>query len=216
MKNNNYKNAVNKFETKGDMTIMTVQKKDGSELSVKIDTADLDKVKSYGSWFAEWNKDYNNYIVVNISKTKLNKKKKPLKQSLHTFVMDASPNAPVIHVNKDTLDNRKANLTLFNRNDINEIEKQDDGVVVVLLKDNLGNVTNKALISETDLSKVINNNYTWVEYRNKVVANTPEGRIYMDQVIMEPSEKHKVHHINKNPMDCRRENLELFEIPEEE
>ena len=75
MKNINYKNTENKFETKGDMTIMTVQKKDGSELSAKIDTNDLEKVKSYGSWFAEWNKDYNNYIVVNISKTKLNMKK---------------------------------------------------------------------------------------------------------------------------------------------
>lgn len=41
-----------------------------------------------------------------------------------------------------------------------------------------------------------------------VVANTTEGRIRLDELIMEPDEEMKVHHINLNPLDNRRKNLE--------
>ena len=82
----NYKNTENKFEIKDNITLMTVLKKNGSEITAKIDTTDLDKVKNAGVWFAEWNKDSNSYTIQNISTTAVNKKSKPLKQSLQNFV----------------------------------------------------------------------------------------------------------------------------------
>ncbi|MBE6071898.1 MAG: hypothetical protein E7208_08055 [Clostridium butyricum] len=192
---------------------MTILKKNGGELTTKIDTTDLNKVKSAGVWFAEWNKDSNSYTVQNISSTAVNKKSKPLKQSLQNFVMDANVSSPIIHINKDTLDNRKSNLTLFNRNEKNETEKVDDNTIAILLKDKYGNVHSKALISAEDLNDVVTNEYVWVNHKLNgeqcVVANTPNGRVRLDTVIMGASENEKVHHINLNPLDNRKENLEI-------
>lgn len=213
----NYKNTENKFEVKDNITLMTVLKKNGSEITAKIDTTDLDKVKNAGVWFAEWNKDSNSYTIQNISTTAMNKKSKPLKQSLQNFVMDANSNTPIIHINKDTLDNRKSNLTLFDRKEKNEIEKLDNNTIAILLKDKNGNVTSRALISSEDLNNVVTNEYTWVNHKVKgepcVIANTPNGRIHLDTVIMGTSEGEKIHHINLNPLDNRRENLEIKSDP---
>ena len=212
----NYKTTENKFEIKDNITLMTILKKNGEELTAKFDTVDLEKVKNEGIWFAEWNKDFNNYLVQNISNAKLNKKSKPLKQSLQSIIMDASPNAPMQHINGDTLDNRRANLTMFSRNEKNEIEKVDSSTVSILLKDKYGNIEGKALISLNDLDLVVNDNYTWVKYNLYdepcVVSHTPEGRVHLDRLILDPLETQKIHHINLNPLDCRQENLELQEI----
>lgn len=213
----NYKNIENKFEIKDNITLITVLKKNGSELTTKIDTADLDKVKNAGVWFAEWNKDSNSYTIQNLSSTDINKKSKPLKQSLQNFVMDINPYTPIIHINKDTLDNRKSNLALFDRNEKNEIEKIDNDTISILLKDKYGNVHSKALISAQDLNDVITNEYTWVNHKVNgepcVVANTPNGRVHLDAIIMGADENEKIHHINLNPLDNRRENLELKTEP---
>ena len=68
--NNNYKNTKNTFEIKNGVALMTILKKDGTELIAKIDEADLEKVQSAGTWFAEWHKDFNSYLVQNISSSK--------------------------------------------------------------------------------------------------------------------------------------------------
>lgn len=212
----NYKTTENKFEIKDNITLMTILKKNGEELTAKFDTVDLEKVKNAGIWFAEWNKNFNTYLVQNISSEKFNKKSKPLKQSLQSLIMDASPNAPLQYINGDTLDNRRANLTMFSRNEKNEIEKVDSSTVSILLKDKYGNIEGKALISLNDLDLVVNDNYTWVKYNLYdepcVVSHTPEGRVHLDRLILDPLETQKIHHINLNPLDCRQENLELQEI----
>ena len=218
--NNNYKSTENKFEIKDNIAVMTILKKNGSELTTKIDATDLEKVKSAGIWFAEWNKDSNSYTVCNIDPSQKNKKGKPLKQTLQNFVMDANPNVPIIHINKDTLDNTKANLSAFNRKEKNEIEKIDNNTIAILLKDKHGNVNSKALISASDLHDVVTNEYTWVNHKINgepcVVANTPEGRVRLDSVIMNAFDGKKIHHINLNPLDNRRENLEIKQYFDEE
>ncbi|WP_242958341.1 hypothetical protein [Clostridium cavendishii] len=191
-------------------------KKNGEMLTAKIDTADLDKVKSQGSWFAEWNKDFNNYLVQNICMSKTNKKSKPLKQSLHALVLDTNPKAPIKHLNGDTLDNRKCNLEIVERNSLNEYEKVDADTLAIILNDKLGNPTAKALISKEDKSSV--ESFSWVIHKQHndiyVVCNTPEGRLHLDNMLMEPKSNEKVHHINLNPLDNRRSNLENKEIEE--
>lgn len=210
--NTNYKNSENKYEVKEGIALISLLKKDGSELVAKIDAADIDKVKSMGTWFAEWHKDFNNYVVQNISSTITNKQAKPLKRNLQSVILDTNPKAPIRHINGDTLDNRKCNLEIVERNTKNDYEILDEDTIAIILKDKIGRIAAKALISREDLSTVITDEYSWVEYKThngiSVIANTAEGRIHLDKIIMNPSDGENVHHINLNPLDNRRTNLE--------
>lgn len=214
--NTNYKTTENKYQIKEDIALITVLKKDGSELIVKIDAANIEKVKSMGIWFAEWHKDFNNYIVQNISTTKTNKKSKPLKQNLQSVILDINPKVPIKHLNGDTLDNRRCNLEMVERNTKNDYEIINEDTIAIILKDKYGKPSSKALISKEDLNEVITDEYSWVEYKSHdnlaVVANTPKGRIYLDKILMNPGENQIVHHINLNPLDNRRKNLEIIEV----
>ncbi|MBB6623466.1 hypothetical protein H7E67_08500 [Clostridium gasigenes] len=198
------------------MALITILKKNGDSLIAKIDSVDLEKVQNVGTWFAEWHRDFNNYLVQNISLTKVNKKSKPLKQSLQTVVMDITATTPVKHINGDPLDNRKCNLEVFRRTDLNEIEEIDEDTIAIILRDKYGNVNSKALISIEDLNNVITDEYIWVNYKVNgdtcVIANTPNGRIHLDRILMNPGENKTIHHINLNPLDNRRHNLELTDI----
>ncbi|MGG7077211.1 hypothetical protein [Clostridium sardiniense] len=206
----------NNFKTEEGVTFITILKKNGDELIAKIDSSDLDSVKSIGTWFAEWNKDFNNYLVLSISNTKKNKKNKPLKQSLQSIILNVSSTTPIRHINGDTLDNRRCNLEIVQRNTKNEYEKIDADTFAISLKDKYGKEQAKALISSSDLHTVVNDDYSWVYYRNNndicVIANTPDGRIHLDRIIMKPSDSETIHHINLNPLDNRRSNLEKVEI----
>lgn len=88
--------------------------------------------------------------------------------------------------------------------------------MAVILRDKYGNPKHKALISMSDVDKVVRDGYNWVVYYKgtemMVVANTKDGRIRLDEFLMEPEESMKVHHINLNPLDNRRKNLEVKEV----
>lgn len=205
----NYKTFKNKFEIKGPIAYSTALKKDGSELVFQIDTDDVEIIQSMGTWFAEWHKDFNAYTIQNISKSN---GPKPLKQSLHTVVLNTSPKTPIKHINGNMLDNRKENLEIIQRNQKNQYEKVDDNTIAIILTNKYGIPQSKALISSEDLNTVITDEFSWVEYKKNgsimVIANTPQGRIHLDKLIMNPNESEIVHHINLNPLDCRRSNLE--------
>ncbi|WP_099716572.1 MULTISPECIES: hypothetical protein [unclassified Clostridium] len=210
--NTNYKTQENKYNTKGNLTEITILKKDGTELICKIDTYDAEKVKNEGIWFAEWHKDYNNYLVLTSTTSKVNGKTVSIKKTIDSVILDVNPKTPVKHLNGDTLDNRKENLELYNRSLKNDCTKIDHETMGIILRDKYGNHKETALISMEDVNKVIKDNYNWVVYKKgsetMVVANTPEGRIRLDRLIMNPDETMKVHHINLNPLDNRRKNLE--------
>lgn len=214
--NINYKKIENKYEIQGDVALISVLNNNGETLIAKIDAKDVERIKSMGTWFAEWHKDFNSYLVQNISSTKTNKKLKPLKQSLQSVILNTNPKAPIKHINGDTLDNRKCNLEIVERNTKNDYEIIDENTIAIILRDRNGRAFSKALISSEDLNKVITEELSWVEYKNHgnihVVANTPKGRIYLDNFLMNPSENQIVHHINLNPLDCRRKNIENHEI----
>ncbi|WP_294407265.1 hypothetical protein [uncultured Clostridium sp.] len=197
------------------MTEIKVLKKNGSELTCKIDTSDLDKVKEHGTWFAEWHKDFNNYLVQTLEKTNVNGKVKYIKRSIQSVILDVNPNAPIKHLDGNTLDNRKCNLELYNRTLKNDCEKVDFETMAVILRDKYGNAKHKALISMSDVDRVVRDGYNWVVYHKgtemMVVANTKKGRIRLDELLMKPEEGQKVHHINLNPLDNRRKNLEIKE-----
>ena len=210
--NTNYKTQENKYTTKGNVTEITVLKKDGSELICKIDTFDAERVQKAGTWFAEWHKDFNNYLVQTLITSKVNGKTVSTKQTVQSVILDVNPKAPIKHLNGNTLDNRKENLELYNRNLKNDCTKIDHETMGIILRDKFGNSKDTALISMEDLNQVVIDGYNWVMYKkgseHMVVANTADGRIRLDQLIMNPNETMKVHHINLNPLDNRRKNLE--------
>lgn len=208
----------NKYEIKDGIVYITVFKKTGEELITKINETDLEVVSNAGNWFAEWNKDCNNYIIQSISATKKNKKSKPLKQSIQSVILNVNPKAPISYFNGDTLDNRRSNLEIIERNTKNEYKILDDDTIGIILKDKLGKKEGVTLISKEDLNTVINDNFSWVIYKNhgkiSVVANTPDGRLYLDYLLMQPSKNEDVYHINLNPLDNRGENIKLVSIEE--
>ncbi len=87
--------------------------------------------------------------------------------------------------------------------------------MAVILRDKFGNPKHKALISMSDVNRVVRDGYNWVVYYKgsemMVVANTKDGRIRLDEYLMKPEEGAKIHHINLNPLDNRRDNLEIKE-----
>ena len=119
----NYKTFENKFDIKDQIAYVTALKKDGTELVFQIDTDDVERIKSMGTWFAEWHKDLNAYTIQNISKSN---GAKPVKQSLQTAILNTNPKAPVKHINGNMLDNRKSNLEIVKRAEKNQYEKIDD------------------------------------------------------------------------------------------
>ncbi|OOM82168.1 hypothetical protein CLPUN_04700 [Clostridium puniceum] len=134
------------------------------------------------------------------------------KQTIQSVILDVNLKAPIKHLNGNTLDNRKENLELYNKNLKNDCTKIDHETMAIILRDKFGNPKEKALISMEDVNKVIKDGYNWVVYKKSsdimVVANTTQGRIRLDELIMDPDETMKVHHINLNPLDNRRKNLE--------
>ena len=144
--------------------------------------------------------------------TKVNGKTVSTKQTIQSVILDVNPKAPIKHLNGNTLDNRKENLELYNRNLKNDCTKIDHETMGIILRDKFGNSKETALISIEDVNKVVKDGYNWVMYKKgselMVVANTTDGRIRLDELIMDPDETMKVHHINLNPLDNRRKNLE--------
>lgn len=164
-----------------------------------------------GTWFAQWHKDFNNYLVQNISYYNVDGKKHIEKQTLHSFIMNVSTKAPIKHCNGDTLDNRKCNLELYNKNMINDYEELNSETIAIILRDKYGREITRTLIDKEDFDRVINTGYTWVYYKLKdqpyAVANSPEGRIYLNRFIMNTPENMVTHPINLNTLDNRKCNL---------
>lgn len=191
---------------------MKLYKKDGTIINAKIDTEDLKRVLDQGTWFAEWNKNFNNYLVRNLCDYNFEGKEYRVKLSLQTFIMNAHPKAPIKHCNGDTLDNRKCNLEIYNQNTVNDYRELDEEIIVVILRNKYGKEESRTVIDKEDLDRVINSGYTWVYYNSNeepyAVANSPKGRIYLDKFIMNTPENMRTHHINLNTLDNRKVNLE--------
>jgi hypothetical protein len=183
-----------------------------------IDTEDLQRIIEKGVWFAEWNKDYNNYIIENISNN-IDERKHPEKIALHSFILGSHPKAPIRHLNGDTLDNRKSNIEIYNQNTINDYRLINDNTIAVILRDKYGKENATTLIDKEDLDRVVNTDYTWVLYILKkepyAVANTPEGRVFLNRFIMNTPDDTITHPINLNTLDNRKINLENKIIEEE-
>jgi hypothetical protein len=96
----------NDYLIRGDVTNIRITRLDGEFYDVLIDTADLERVRSRGTWFVKEFNKYGHYYV--FGNTKVNNKRHT--ELLHRFIMKEPEGLVIDHINHDTLDNRKENL----------------------------------------------------------------------------------------------------------
>lgn len=207
-----FRAIINDYEIKGNIAYIKLSKKDGSTIDTKIDAADLKTVLDKGTWFAEWHKDFNNYLVQTLSFITVNGKKLKEKQTLHSFILNTNTRTPIRHLNGDTLDNRRCNIKIYDQNAVvNDYEVIDSNGIYIILRDKYGRKNGKVLIDSADLDRVINSFHSWVYYMQSgehyAVANTKSGRIYLHNFIMNAPENMVTKFITHNTLDCRKSNL---------
>ncbi|MHB8061142.1 MAG: hypothetical protein ACYDG2_00700 [Ruminiclostridium sp.] len=196
-----------------------MQKKDGTTINTTIDAEDLTKVLEKGIWFAQWHKDFNNYLAQTLNEQIVGDKKIIEKQTLQAFLINVHTKAPIRHLNGDTLDNRKSNLELYEQNRINDYQEFNADTIAIILRDKYGKETGKTLIDKEDFDRVISTGYSWVCHKIHgepfAVANTPEGRIFLNRLIMQTPKNKVTYAINLNTLDNRKTNLEHITLQED-
>lgn len=218
-----YKTKINEYEIKRNIAYIKLSKKDGSTIDTEIDADDLNTVLDKGTWFAEWNKDFNSYLVKTYSHCTVDGKNFKEKQTLQSFILGTNTKTPIRHLNGDTLDNRRCNIKTYDQNAIiNDYEIVDEDSVYIILRDKYGRKNGKVLIDSEDLDKTINSFHSWVYYMHEgehyAVANTKNGRIYLHNFIMNTPESMITKFITHNTLDCRKSNLKneaLIKEPQE-
>lgn len=204
---------INEYVIKEEVAYIKLFKKDGEFINTEIDADNLEMVLNKGEWFAEWSKEFSSFLAQNLTYSSEGGKKLKVKQTLHSFILGTHPKTPIRHINGDTLDNRKCNIEIYDQNTaINDYEAVDSETVAIILKDKYGRKKERTIIDKEDLDKVINRGYSWVYYLNfgehYAVANTPIGRIYLQNFLMNPSEDMITKHLTHNTLDNRKSNLE--------
>ena len=97
----------NKYEIRGEVTAIFLDKRDGTTLETLIDTEDLSLVNQYPhKWYSFWNEITESYYVSGF----INNNGKNSTTRLHRWIMNPGEGLFVDHINHDTLDNRKSNL----------------------------------------------------------------------------------------------------------
>ena len=173
-----------------------------------------------GTWFAQWHKDFNNYLVLTLSEQFVADKKNVEKQTIQSFLLNVHTKVPIRHLSGDTLDNRRCNLELYKQDTVNDYKEFDAEAVSIILRDKYGKENGKTLVDKDDLDRVISTGYCWVSHKINgepyAVANTPEGRIFLNRYIMQTPDNEVTHAINLNTLDNRKSNLERITLDEED
>ncbi|MBC7765014.1 MAG: hypothetical protein H7Y41_00895 [Hyphomonadaceae bacterium] len=210
----------NTYKIDGEIAYLNLLKKDGTTIQAKIDAKDVNTVLEKGTWFARWHKDYNNFLVQTISERYEGGKKYNEKITLQSFLLEVHTKAPVRHLNGDTLDNRRCNLEVYTQNIKNDFYELDAQTIAIILRDKYGKENGKALVDKEDFDKVMTLQSCWVSHKINMqpfaVANTPQGRIFLNRIIMQTPENAYIHAINLNTLDNRKANLENIVLQEED
>lgn len=205
----------NDYEIKGNVALLKLPKKDGSIIYCKIDPVDLRKVVDKGSWFAEWSKEFNNYLA----KTEITNGNIVEKLSMDSFILDAHPKATIRHFNEDTLDNRRDNIQIYNANSTNDFVEFDQDTISIILRDKYGREKARTNIDKNDLSRVVNNEHSWVYYKRGTdhfaVMNSPDGRTFLQDYVMNTPQDKVTKFKDFNTLNNKKSNLFIASTEDE-
>lgn len=115
------KKGFNKYEIRGDTTIIFLENRKGEKFETMIDTEDLDRlIKLNYHWHVEHARSglkpyYARTQVYQGCVDGVHKNNKTYK--LHGLIMNKKPRELVDHRSRDTLDNRKKNLRIASKDD---------------------------------------------------------------------------------------------------
>jgi len=192
------------IEIEGDVGKLTAYTKKGKAVVAIFDAADLDKVSAFENWRAVWQTDFDCSVIESKDFKDGHAKRTPVAAA----ILACSPNAPICHLNGDLLDNRRANLEIYDvKAQPNDYEEVEAGISVVL-KDRYAREVGVFLIDRSDLEKVVNSGHVWLKKKRSsgqpYVVNT-EG-LLLAHFLLDIDEGY-VRYDNKNPLDNRRVNL---------
>lgn len=98
----------NKYEIRGEVTAIFLNRRDGTILECLIDTTDLPKANEFdGKWYAHLNRGTSNFYVYGNKKVGERKFNTLI---LHSVLLDINDGMVGDHINHNTLDNRRCNL----------------------------------------------------------------------------------------------------------
>jgi len=123
--------------------------------------------------------------------------------------LQCSPNAPIRHFNVNILDNRRANLEIYDVK-AQPNEYYMDKRVGMILKDRYGRAVGTCGFDNEDLDLVINSGHVWLKKTRPTgqpyVVNT-EGLLLAHLIL--GVDDGIVTYINKNPLDNSRKNIKI-------
>lgn len=100
----------NEFEIRGDVTIIFLDRKDGSRLECLIDTVDLERAQEFeGKWCVDPREDIQSYYVMGVYKGK--------SYRIHRWIMNPPPDKQVDHINNKGWDNGRSNLRIVTQSE---------------------------------------------------------------------------------------------------
>lgn len=106
----------NRYEVRGDVAVIFLKRKDGSELECLVDTDDLPRVMEFSyAWSPHWDKHTQSFYAE--GKTSGSRKEGPKRKrqhfSLHRWLLNPPKGTEVDHIDHKTLDNRRHNLRVL-------------------------------------------------------------------------------------------------------
>ena len=185
---------------------LTAYTKKGKAVTALFDVADVDKITAFENWRAVWHTDFDCSII----ESKDFKDGYARRTPVAAAILQCSPNAPIRHLNGDVLDNRRANLEIYDLFAQPNAYKEMDSGISVVLKDRYAREVGEFLIDQIDLEKVVNSGFVWLKKKRAngqpYVVNA-DG-LLLAHFLLDAHEGYVVYD-NKNPLDNRRENIKI-------
>lgn len=105
----------NRYEIRGEVTAIFLNRKNGDVLETIIDTTDLEKAKQFpNTWCARWSPDTQSFYCYGLINLPFGQR---INVQLHRWLLDCDATIQVDHCNNDTLNNRRRNLRAATRSE---------------------------------------------------------------------------------------------------
>ena len=194
------------IEIDGEIGRLTAYTKKGKPVVALFDATDLPKIEVFHNWRAVWSNEFDCQLV----ESKDMNDGHAVRTSVAAAILVCSPNAPIRHFDGDILNNKRANLEIY------DVKVQPNEYYItnarvdMILKDRYGRQVGICHFDKEDLDLVINHGFVWLKKYHSTgqpyVVST-EGRLLAHLLL--GVEDGFVTYLNKNPLDNCRQNLEL-------